>query len=130
MRRTSSILILSLGLALVASAASAGNWKKLGTRTVTDRVDHDVIVVGGDEGRFSKLQLRAKNSRVRVRRVVVHFADGSKQTIERNFTVLKGDRSPALDLEGKSRVIRRVEFTYEESSLARKGAVVTLWGGK
>ena len=107
MRKTSWILILSLALALVASSATAGYWKKLGTRTVTDRVDHDTVVVGADEGRFSKLQLRAKNSRVKVRRVVVHFADGSKQTIERNFTILKGDSSPVLDLEGRSRVVRR-----------------------
>ena len=121
-------MLVMLVVGVLAAPALAADWKKLGTREVTDRIDHDHIVVGADEGRFTKLQLRASRSPVRVRRVVIVFGDGHKQIIERNFVIRKGDKSPILDLDGGKRIIRRVEFTYDEASRKKKRARVTLWG--
>ncbi len=123
---TAMLVILVVGV--LAAPALAEDWKKLGTREVTDRIDHDHIVVGADEGRFTKLQLRASRSPVRLRRVVIVFGDGNKQTIERNFVIRKGDKSPVLDLDGGKRIIKRVTFTYDEASFKKKRAKVTLWG--
>ena len=123
---TTMLVILVVGV--LAAPAFAADWRKLGTREVTDRIDHDRIVVGADEGRFTKLQLRASRSPVRVRRVVIVFGDGHKQIIKRNFVIRKGDKSPVLDLDGGKRIIKRVEFTYDEASLKKKRARVTLWG--
>ena len=39
------LAVLALAVATV-EAAPAGKWRTLGKRTVTDRVDHDVIRVG------------------------------------------------------------------------------------
>ncbi len=60
--------------------------------------------------------------------MVIVFGDGSKQTIERNFVIRKGGKSPVLDLDGGRRIIKRVAFTYDEASLRKKRAKVTLWG--
>lgn len=112
----------------IPAVAEAAEWKRLGTRAVTDRVDHDEIVVGADEGRFTALRLGARRSPVRVRRIVVHFGNGDEQVFEKNFTVPRDGRGPVLDLEGGKRIIRRVSFTYEAASLGRRGAVMSLWG--
>ena len=131
MRKTVLILVLtSLAMLLASGPALAGHWKKLGTRQVSDRVDHDTIKVGAAEGRLTKLQLRSRRSSIRVRRVVVHFGNDTTQKFEKNFTISKGDESPVLDLDGGERVVRRVEFVYEESSIRRKKAQVVLWGRK
>ena len=121
--------LLTLGL-LVAMTVDAQpkRWIKLGERNVTDRVDHDVINVGADEGRFSKIQLRASVSKVKVRNVVVVFADGSRQERSENFTLRKGEKTPVVDLDGGRRVIREVRFVYEESSLRNRSAKIELWG--
>ncbi|MCP3999120.1 MAG: hypothetical protein GY722_29255 [bacterium] len=123
-----TMMLVNLVVGVLAAPAFAGDWKKLGTRGVTDRIDHDQIVVGADEGRFTKLQLRASRSPVRLRRVVIVFGDEHKQTIERNFVIRKGGKSPVLDLDGGKRIIRRVVFTYDEASFKKKRAKVTLWG--
>lgn len=122
----SSLVPLML-LAATGAQATPTAWIKLGERTVTDRVDHDVIKVGADEGRFSKLQLRATNSKVRVRNVVVIFGDGSRQERSENFTLRKGEKTPVIDLDGGRRVIREVRFVYDESSILRRQAKVHLW---
>lgn len=119
--------ILVIGL-LIPALASATDWKQLGRRAVTDRVDHDEIVVGADEGRFTAIRLAARRTAIKVRRIVVHFGNGETQTFERNYTVPRGDRGPVLDFEGGKRVIRRVSFTYEAASIGRRGAVMVLWG--
>jgi hypothetical protein len=125
--RALTAVALAVGL-LIPLVAEAAEWQRLGTRGVTDRVDHDEIVVGADEGRFTALRLGARRSPVRVRRIVVHFGNGDEQVFEKNFTVPRNGRGPVLDLEGGKRIIRRVSFTYEAASLGRRGAVVTLWG--
>lgn len=128
-RTVRSLTAVALAVALwIPVVAEAAQWQRLGTRTVTDRVEHDEIVVGGDEGRFTALRLGARRSAVRVRRIVVHFGNGDEQVFEKNFTVPRGGRGPVLDLEGGKRVIRRVSFTYEAKSLGRRGAVMSLWG--
>ncbi|MEM1178546.1 MAG: hypothetical protein AAGM22_09385 [Acidobacteriota bacterium] len=130
MLRCFSTILAFFLLALAAAEihAAPDRWVKLGQRHVSDRVDHDVIRVGVDDGRFSSIQLRAAGSRVKVRNVVVVFADGSRQEYSRNFTLARGERSPAVDLRGDRRVIREVRFVYEESSIRRRGATVHLWG--
>lgn len=126
---TVSIIVLVLAAfgAATLSAAPA-KWIKLGEREVTDRVDHDAIVVGPGKGKFSKLQLRASQSKVRVRRVEITFGDGTRQIRERDFILRKGEKTPVIDLEGARRVIRKVEFTYDEASILRRQAVIHLWG--
>lgn len=122
-----SLVVLALSFSSPAPAEAA-DWQRLGTRTVTDRVEHDEIVVGADEGRYTALRLGARRSAVKVKRIVVHFGNGDEQVFERNFKVPQGGRGPVLDLEGGKRVIRRVSFTYEAASLGRRGAVMSLWG--
>ena len=121
-------VLLTTVTLLVPSLALAADWKRLGDRHVTDRVESDTISVGADEGRFTALRLGARGNAVRVLRVVVHFGNDEEQTIERNFLVRKGKRGPVLDLDGGRRVIRKVTFKYEAESVGRGGATVSLWG--
>ena len=112
-----ALALLSLAF-VIPSAAMARNagWQYLGQRAVDDRGEYDTIRVGADEGTFRSLKIRVDKAPVEIKRVTVHFGDGSKQTVERNILVAEGGRTPVLDLNGGRRVISYVVFYYEARS--------------
>lgn len=91
------------------------DWTKLGERWVDygrGRADRDVIQVGADEGRFTRIRLAVEHSAVELRGITVTFGDGTTFSPGIRGRYAKGSHSPAIDLPGGSRVIRNVEFRY------------------
>ena len=131
MRRSLAFLALVavvLTLALPSAAAARDGWTLLGERRVTDRADHDTIAVTASRGDFRKLQFRVTGRPVQFHRVVVHFGDGSDQTIELREVIKAGNRSRVIDLEGGDRVIRSIDLWYDAQSIGRgKGALVRVF---
>ena len=133
MRRSiASLALLALVLGLVAlpgTAAAAGGWTLLGERRVTDKVDHDTIVVTAARGDFRHLQFRVFARPVQFHRVVVHFGNGESQEIELREVIRAGGRSRVVDLEGHDRVIRSIDLWYDAQSIGRgRGALVKVFG--
>ena len=100
----------------------------LGTRTVTDRADHDVIAVAVARGDYKRIKLSVQRAAVDFHKVVVHYANGGKQEIELRNTIPAGGESRAIDLDGKDRTITRVEFWYDAKTRRGRQAVVRLFG--
>lgn len=121
-----SILMLN-GLGL-AGNAMAKDKVLLGTRHVSDRAESDSINVGKDRGAFAGLRVKASGSAVEFKRVVIHFENGSKQVMERNRLLGKGNKSRVIDLDGEKRFIDKVVFHYEARSRGWKGAEIKLFG--
>ena len=123
---------VALAAALAATpvfAGRPGRWEHLGTRTVSDRADHDTIAVTRAQGTFRALQLKVEGRPVQFRQMTVHFANGDTQEIELRDVIRAGGRSRVIDLSGAGdRVVRSVEFRYDAQSLAGKGATVKLYG--
>jgi hypothetical protein len=121
-------LWLVIALVLVAVPASAQRWEPLGTRIVSDRADHDTIVVTGARGDFTGVKLTVQRSAVRFYRVVVHFASGGREELELRDVIPAGGETRTIDLRGGDRIVRSVDFWYEAKSIGRRGAVVRLLG--
>ena len=127
-------LFCVLTLALVADLAAgprkrAGHalgWELLGTRSVTDRVDHDSIPARG-KGTFRSLKITVEGRAVQFRDVKVHFANGEVQNVELRTVIPAGGESRVIDVEGRDRVTRNVEFWYDSQSLGKR-ATVRLYG--
>lgn len=117
---------LLLGLALLTGIGA--DWVLLGQRAVTDRADHDVIVVSATRGDFTRIKLTVQRAAVDFHRVVVHFGNGGKQEVELRNTIPAGGESRAIDLTGDDRVIRSVEFWYDAKTFRGRRAVVRLFG--
>ena len=132
--RTGSLILVAAALAGGAATAptvAAGpalDWVLLGTRTVNDRADHDVIAVTGARGDFTRIKLTVQRFSVDFHRVVVHFGNGEKQEVELRSTIRAGGETRAIDLEGTDRVINRVEFWYDANTIRGRRAVVRLYG--
>lgn len=121
-----ALVVLLLGAA--NAYAARGDWTMLGERTVNDKAEYDTIVVGARKGRFAKLKLAVDDAPVEIKRVTVHFGDGSRQVIERNMFVGEDRRSPTMDLKGKRRIIEKVVFYYEARSRGWERAKIDLYG--
>ncbi|MDX2262222.1 MAG: DUF2541 family protein [Gemmatimonadales bacterium] len=125
-----SVMLTMLVLPLVVGTATAqqGEWVRLGQRAVTDRADHDKIVVTGARGDFKQIKFEVERGSVDFRRVVVHFASGDDQKLELRNTVPAGGETRAIDLDGKDRVIQSVEFWYDANTRRGRQATVRLLG--
>ena len=130
MKSTITLLIALIALAGsgCATDAYAQGGTLLGQRHVRDLTDTDTIQVGRSRGAFSGLRVEAKGSAVEFKRVVIHFENGSRQTIEKNRLLGRGDSSRVLRLDGAPRYIDRVVLTYEARSKGWKGAEIMLYG--
>ena len=129
MRRfVATVLTVGMVVSVVAAVADAGRvWARLGKRTVTDRADHDRIMVTGDRGRFSAIKITVRRHAVEFRKVEVTFGNGETQTVELRRVIPAGSESRVIDLRGGDRVIRQVDFWYDAQSI-REQAVVMLFG--
>ncbi len=125
-------LFCALTLALVSDASAARRragrgWELLGTRSVTDRVDHDSIHAAG-QGTFRSLKIVVEGRPVQFRDVKIHFAHGDVQHVELRNVIPAGGASRVIDIERRDRVIRSVEFWYDAQSILGKQATVKVYG--
>lgn len=126
-----SFSLLVLTLLMLASPLAAGKikgWELLGERTVSDGLDHDVIQVTAAKGDFKSLKLAVRGLAVQFRSMRIHFGDGSEQAVELRDVIPAGGESRVIDVEGRDRVIRRVEFTYDAQTRRGKRALIRLFG--
>ena len=122
------LVFTQIALPRDADARRRDRWEFLGQRSVTDRVDHDVIAVTAAKGTFRALQLRVKVRAVQFRDVKIHFADGQDQDVELRHVIPAGGQSRVIDVNGRDRVVRSVEFWYDAQSILGKRAEVELYG--
>lgn len=110
------------------AARRRDRWEFLGQRSVTDKVDHDVISITRAEGTFRALKLRVKGRAVQFRDMKIHFANGADQDVELRHVIRAGGESRVIDVDGRDRAIRSVEFWYDAQSILGKRAEVELYG--
>jgi hypothetical protein len=85
-------------------------WEKLGERWVDGKVDRDAIHVGAREGRFRRVIIKVEHSALELVDVKLVFGDGSEFSPETRLVFGKDTRSRVIDLPGRARIVRRVEF--------------------
>jgi hypothetical protein len=122
MRRRFLLAVLAVLLATMTTAAQRGpRWTLLGTRTVTDRGDHDTIMVTSARGTFDALRFQVRGHAVDFHRVVIHFANGGDQEVQLRETIRAGGESRVIDITGADRVIRSIDFWYDANTIGRGG---------
>ncbi len=127
--RIAVALLLLVGIGQAAFAQGANRWVLLGQTTVNGQRDFDKIGVGRTEGRFQSIQLRVAGGPVEFYRVVVNFANGTKEEVEIRNLIPAGGQTRAIDLRGNDRAINSVDFFYGKGSWSRRSLPrVSLFG--
>ena len=122
---------LAAALALLAGAVSLQAEKRvfLGERVVTNRTDHVVIAVGGNDS-YRKIQFETRRAGVELLDLEVHYEGGGVQDTDVRSFIEPGSWSREIDLDGGQRRIEKVTFTCKASPKGKRRAVVRLYGIK
>jgi hypothetical protein len=120
-------VVVIVGLFAVAAEAKRG-WEFLGEMNVTDRADHDTLVVTGARGTFRSIKLMVHERNVQFHDMKIHFANGGTQDVALRRVIPAGGESRPINIRGRDRVIQSIEFRYDAQSLFGKSARVAVWG--
>jgi hypothetical protein len=120
--------ILALGIAAACVSTGRGDWELLGQKEVSFIVERDTIEVGRAEGRFHALKLVVEGAPVEMRDIRVTFGDGSTFHPETRLNFAPNSVSRTIDLPGRGRVIRKIDFLYRKTSGIFRVATVTVYG--
>jgi hypothetical protein len=103
----------------------------LGEQEVDYRVDHDTIAVRNHEGSFRALFLVVEKNDIELFNLVIDFGNGEKQVVDTRLVFNEGSRSRLIDLNGRERKIRSIQFTYKTVGTWQEGkARVAVYGVK
>jgi len=127
-RKSLFLVIVFTFLAVATGTASAQHWKKLGSRSLDLKNEHDTVVVTYRKGFLARIKLTVTGSALFFRRMVITYSNGEKQTFTRSVTLEKGESTSELDLLGGQRHVAKVDLWYESRSLNGTKAKVILYG--
>lgn len=106
----------------------APRWQDLGTTVVNYGVSRDAINVFHD-GFFKALKFKVWDASLEMLEAEVVYGNGGRDRVPINYVVRRGEESPALNLRGGQRRIRKVFFTYRfVPGLTFRRAKITLFG--
>lgn len=122
-------IVFFIGLSSFApTTVTVDKWNHIKTKKVNYRVDHDIIYVGADDGRFSKLKLRVTGGDLNMHRMIVHYANGAPDEIQLRHTFNKRSTSRVIDLKGNKRFIKKIVFIYDTQNNENRKARMTVYG--
>lgn len=104
------------------------SWTRLGSKKVSFGLDKDVIVVGRQDGKFTKLKIVVSGAPVNMRQVTVHYANGTNQVLPMKYNFSKNSKSRTIDLAGNKRIIQKITMWYDTKNRARQRATVSVFG--
>lgn len=132
MRALNRFLPLVAVTLLVGACASRGrtDWELLGQKSVSflGVVDRDTLDVGRSQGRFRELKIVVEGAPVEMYDIDVVFGDGSSFHPETRLNFAPNTVSRTIDLPGRDRVIRKINFVYRKTSGVFRQATVSVYG--
>ncbi|HZU08922.1 MAG TPA: hypothetical protein VFA02_03400 [Pseudacidobacterium sp.] len=88
----------------------------LGMAHVDGLTDHDDIKVGPYAGRYHSIVLRVRYAPIQFEQVVIHYGNGTAQTLPVKAFVRAGGQSNPVVLPGGDRVIASLELWYSRAN--------------
>jgi hypothetical protein len=113
------------------SAGTTGDWKYLGTVQARHTTDHDAFIIRGPYDYFRKLKFKVTDAPLNIKRMIVRYDDGGlPENIDIRHNIPKGGESRIIDLAGRKRKLKQVDFWYETIGMLNGKADLSLFGIK
>ncbi|MCH2200050.1 MAG: hypothetical protein MK081_14830 [Flavobacteriales bacterium] len=123
-----SVLMSAVMVLAFSGEGVAQKWERLGSRKVNFGIERDVIQVGAHEGSFNKLKIAVTGGSINMRRMVVTYMNGSKEEIDLRHNFSRNSASRTVDLNGKNRKIKNIQFIYDTKNRSKKKAKIHVYG--
>ena len=119
-------IAISAALAVVSAASPASAWEMIGKKKVNDRVEKDMMTIGGPR-HFERIKVCVYRHPVHFFDIGVLFGNGARQDIAVASRFNSGDCTQPIDLKGEERYIMSIAFRYEETSKKQRTAMVKVF---
>ncbi len=106
---------------LMAGAAGASDWQKLGKKTVVFGNTEDTASITAQGDAVNQIAFKISGDWVRLNQVTLNFADGTNWTIDDIEKVKPGFTSTGIAIDGGPKTISSIDFSYQAASSARQG---------
>lgn len=121
-----ALISLLAGLAASVFATPSVAWEVIGTREVTDRVDHDVINLENHKT-YTRLKFCAYRHPIKMHDLDISYQNGGHQEVTVRTIIAPGSCTRAIDLNGVTRDIVSISLVYEEASIRKRRATVRVF---
>ena len=128
--RKSVFVMFVIGVMLVAGAASAGDWEKIGKIGVIFGNTDETASMTAKDNSVSEFAFKISGDWVGLSEITLNFADGSKQTLEDIPRVRPGLTSDAFSIEGGPKTIASIDFSYRAVSSSSLGRATVIFLGQ
>jgi hypothetical protein len=115
-----------IGAVLVAGAAAAGDWQKLGKKGVVFGNTEETASIATEGEAVSQVSFKISGEWIRLNQITLNFDDGSAQTIQEIDNVRPGLTSEGITIEGGPKTITSIDFSYQAASSAGQGRATVI----
>ncbi len=128
MRKNAFVMFVIVAM-LMAGAAGASDWQKLGKKTVVFGNTEETASITAKGEAVSQIAFKISGEWVRLNQATLNFADGTSQTIDEIEKVKPGMMSAGIAVDGGPKTISSIDFSYQAASSAGNGrGTVTVLG--
>jgi len=125
--------MIAFGIILLSFLSCSANivppgWDFLGKRQVNLTVDHDTITVPPGSRTLSRLLIVVRMNDLELYDVKVTFENGDDFDAKFRGRFLANRDTQIIDLPGKERRVRRIDFRYRSLLRTARRAEVEIWG--
>jgi hypothetical protein len=117
--RKGAFVMFVIAAMLVAGTAAAGDWQKLGRKTVSFNGKEQAVSITAKGEPVSQVAFKFGGDWMHLTQVTINFDDGSSQAIEDLEDVRPGMTSEGYAIEGGPKKISSIDISYRA---ARSGA--------
>ena len=110
------------------TSTAVNDWVRLGTKKVDYKVDRDILQVGVNDGRFSKLKLVVSGGDLNMHKMVVLYGNNTKEEINVRHNFNSKSTTRVIDLKGNKRIIKKIMFVYDTKNRSVRKAKVHVFG--
>lgn len=136
-------LVRGISLCLLAAAFAAAcavrnapapgvldtsGWELLGRRQVNFSFDRDAVAVTAARGAFKRLMIVVRDRALEMYDLQITFGSGEPFSPATRLVFGQDSRSRVIDLPGKRRVVKRVDFAYRSLGVGWDRADIEIWG--
>jgi len=119
--RKGAFVVFVIAAMLVAGAATAGDWQKLGRKTVSFNGKEKAVSITAKGEPVSQVAFKLGGDWMHLTHVTLNFDDGSSQAIEDLEDIRPGMTSEGIAVEGGPKKVASIEVSYRAATAGGQG---------
>ena len=121
-----AFVMLVIATLLVVGPAIAGDWQKLGKKSVVFGNTEDTSSISTKGVAVSQVAFKISGDWVRVTEVTLNFDDGSTQKIENFKSPRPSMTSDGIAIDGGPKTLTSIDFSFRAASSSKPGRATVI----